>query len=89
MRKKSGLKELRKSLKRRERNLKRKENIKKEIKKFKKLLEEKKFDEAKNELSLLFKAIDKAAKTNVIHKNKAARLKSKYSLLLNKVLAQK
>jgi len=30
------------------------------------------------------KAIDKAAKQNIIHKNKAARLKSKLSLLLPK-----
>ena len=30
-------------------------------------------------LSIAFKALDRAAKTNVIHKNKAARLKSRLS----------
>jgi small subunit ribosomal protein S20 len=84
MGKKSAQKELRKSLKRRERNLKRKEAIKKAVKEFKKLLEENKFEEAKRQLNLVYKALDKAAKTNVIHKNKAARLKSKYAKLLVK-----
>ena len=33
-------------------------------------------------LKTVYKLVDKAAKTNVIHKNKAARLKSKLSKLL-------
>lgn len=33
-------------------------------------------------LGALYKALDKAAKTNVIHKNKASRLKSRLSRLL-------
>lgn len=44
--------------------------------KFKKLSAEKKPEEARNQLTLVYKALDKAAKTNVIHRNKAARLKS-------------
>lgn len=88
MKTKSAKKELRKSLKRRERNLKRKEAIKKAVKEFKKLIEENKIQEAEKQLSLVFKALDKAAKRNVIHKNKAARLKSRYSKLLNKVKSQ-
>lgn len=35
-------------------------------------------------LSEAFSAIDRAAKTNIIHKNKAARLKSKLAKLLGK-----
>jgi len=33
-------------------------------------------------LTAVFKALDKAAKTNVIHKNKASRLKSRLSRML-------
>lgn len=36
-------------------------------------------------LSLVFKALDRAAKANVIHKNKAARLKSRLSKLVTPV----
>ena len=36
----------------------------------------------KTSLKTVFKLVDKAAKTNVIHKNKAARLKSRLSKLL-------
>lgn len=35
-------------------------------------------------LSLAFKRLDKAAKTNIVHKNKASRLKSRLSRLLKK-----
>ncbi len=41
--------------------------------------------EAKKALSKAFKEIDKAAKRNVIHKNKAARIKSDLSKSLNEV----
>ncbi len=36
----------------------------------------------KKALRLVYQALDKAAKTNVIHKNKAARIKSRLSKLL-------
>lgn len=36
-------------------------------------------------LKAAFKALDKAAKTNVIHRNKASRLKSRLSKLLKPV----
>lgn len=38
----------------------------------------------KKALSLVFSALDKAAKKHVIHANKAARLKSRLSRLLSK-----
>jgi len=36
-------------------------------------------------LNAVYKAVDKAAKTNVIHRNKASRLKSRLSKLLKSV----
>ena len=73
---KSALKELRKSLKRRQQNLLLKNKIKQLKKQLTKLIQEKKLDEVKQTLSLFYKAVDKAAKVNYIHKNKAARMKS-------------
>ncbi|OGD86049.1 hypothetical protein A3B51_00080 [Candidatus Curtissbacteria bacterium RIFCSPLOWO2_01_FULL_41_18] len=53
-------------------NLKRKKNYKKAL-----------HDFGKNPtvagLSVIYKAVDRAAKTNVIHKNKASRIKSRLS----------
>ncbi len=72
----SALKELRKSLKRRARNLKLKNKIKQIRKNILELLKENKIEEAKKLLPQFYKAVDKAAKVNYIHKNKAARLKS-------------
>lgn len=81
---KSAKKALRQNIKRRERNLIKKEKYKKAIKEYKKLIANKKIDEAKEKLNLVYKLLDKAAKTNVIHKNKASRLKSRLTLLLKK-----
>lgn len=80
----SAKKALRQNIKRRERNLVKKEAYKKAIKEYKKLLANNKIEEAKQKLNLVYKALDKASKTNVIHKNKASRLKSRLSLLLKK-----
>lgn len=80
----SAKKALRQSKARRARNVKKKEAYKKLIVGYKKLVSAKKFDEAKNQLPLIQKALDKAAKTNVIAKNKASRLKSRLALRLAK-----
>lgn len=53
-------------------NLKRKKNYKKAVRDFLKNPTEAGF-------SVVYKALDRAAKTNIIHKNKAARLKSRLS----------
>jgi small subunit ribosomal protein S20 len=82
---KSAEKALRQNIRRKQRNLLKKEDYKNAIKEYKKLIAAKKIDEAKNKLNFVFKKLDKAAKTNVIHKNKASRLKSRLSLLLKKV----
>ena len=50
--------------------------------KFTDFLKENKKDEAVKLLPLVYKAIDTAAKKNIIHKNTAARHKSKYSRML-------
>jgi ribosomal protein S20 len=43
-----------------------------------------KVKDAKKQLNIVFKKLDKAAKINVIKKNKSSRLKSRLSKLLNK-----
>ncbi|HEY4520467.1 MAG TPA: 30S ribosomal protein S20 [Candidatus Paceibacterota bacterium] len=79
---KSAEKALRQSSRRRVRNLKRIRTYKDTFKKFKKLVAAKQSSEAVKMLPLVYKAVDKAAKTGVIKKNKAARLKSKTARLL-------
>jgi small subunit ribosomal protein S20 len=81
---KSAKKALRQNIKRRERNILKKEAYKKAIKEYKKLIVAKKIDEAKQKLQSVYKLLDKAAKTNTIHKNKASRLKSRLSKLIKK-----
>ncbi len=74
---KSAKKKLRQDKKRKIRNEKNIVLFKNLIKKAKKHPSEKTVRDA-------FKSIDKAAKNNIIHKNKAARLKSALSRLLSK-----
>jgi small subunit ribosomal protein S20 len=81
---KSAKKALRQSKAKRKNNLVKKEKFKVTKKEILKLISLKNTDEAKKKLSELYKALDKAAKTNTIHKNKAARLKSRISRKLNK-----
>lgn len=80
---KSALRALRKNKRRRLLNKSRKHKIKLVVKKFKRLLDDKKYDEAKQNIALVYKEIDKAAKS-FWHKNKASRLKSRLTRLLNK-----
>lgn len=79
--KRSAKKELRKSAKKRQKNLLIRQQIKTALKKLKKTLENK--DTAKNQetLNLVYKALDRAASKNIIHKNKAARKKSQLAKL--------
>ncbi|MEK7495843.1 MAG: 30S ribosomal protein S20 [Patescibacteria group bacterium] len=72
---KSAKKALRQNISRRKRNLKRKAELKKVIKEYKKSI-------TAEHLSQVYKKLDKAAKVNLIKKNKAARLKSGLSKLL-------
>jgi len=79
---KSAEKAHRQNLRRQKRNLAKKTALKKVLKNYKKLLVAGDLDAAKTELPNVYKALDKTAKTNVIAKNKAARLKSRLSKLL-------
>jgi small subunit ribosomal protein S20 len=78
----SAKKALRQNKTRHARNLVKKENYKKAVVKYRKLIAAKALDEAKAALPLVFKALDKAAKTKVIEKNKASRLKSRLSKMI-------
>lgn len=80
----SAKKALRQNIRRRTRNLSRKQNIKSTVKQYKKLLSEGKTDEAKQLLPAVYKTIDKVAKTKLIKKGKADRMKSRLTKKLAK-----
>ena len=81
---KSAKKALRQNVTRAKRNVVRKESYKKEVKDFRKLLSSKKTAALEAKLKTVFKSLDKAAKTNVIKKNKASRLKSRLAQAMAK-----
>lgn len=78
----TAIKDLRKNWKNRLHNLDIKTDLKKTIKNFLALVENKKKTEAQDQLKLVFKKLDKAAKRNVMHSKTAARRKSKFSRLV-------
>jgi len=84
--KQSAKKALRQSIKHKALNLKYKNKIKDLIKEVRSLVAKNKIKEAKNLMPAIQKALDKAAKTGVIKKNTASRLKSRLTKLLNKAL---
>lgn len=73
----SAKKALRQSKRRHEQNLAKKEAFRAAIKKLQKLVAAKNADAAKTALHEVYQKVDKAAKTFAIHKNTAARLKSR------------
>ncbi len=79
---KSAIKKLKQSLKKRDKN----RGIKRHLKDIIDAFKEKPSNET---FSQVASALDKAAKTNVIHKNKASRLKSRLSKKLIKVEVKK
>jgi small subunit ribosomal protein S20 len=81
---KSAHKALRQSKKRHTANKEKMTELKSVIKDFKKMVVAGKIKDAKKQLNIVFKKLDKAAKTNLIKKNKSSRLKSRLSKLLNK-----
>ncbi|HVS79374.1 MAG TPA: 30S ribosomal protein S20 [Candidatus Paceibacterota bacterium] len=83
----SAKKALRNSANKQEHNLARKGALKSALKKMRKLVVEKKADEAKKFLPEVQRVIDKAAKTGVIKKNNAARKKSRIVAALKKASA--
>lgn len=81
---KSAKKALRQSVSRHTRNLKRKEAYKNITRDVRKLVESGKLKEAQEKLPSLYQTLDKIAKTGLIKKNKASRLKSRIAKSLNK-----
>ncbi len=85
---KSAKKALRQSERRRERNTQKKDAYKELVKKLEKAALAGNTDEARTLLPALYKAVDKAAKTRAIAKNKAAHIKSRAAKLIQRT-AQK
>lgn len=81
----SAKKALRQSLKRRLQNAKVKKTTREVIKKFRTLISQKSKAEAVKLLPLLQKTLDKAAKTKMLEKNTASRLKSRLAKALSKL----
>ncbi len=79
---KSAKKALRQNKTRRARNIRKVAAYKSSVKDFRKLVAAGKKDEAKKLLPKVYQTLDKAAKSGVIKKNKASRLKSNTTLLL-------
>lgn len=79
----SAKKALRQNITRRAKNIADAKKMKDAIKTFRKLIADKKIDEAKKYIASVYKALDKSAKTNLIKKNKASRLKSRLAKKLS------
>lgn len=82
---KSSKKSMKKDAKRHARNVFEKERLKKAQKLVLAAVAEKNVEEAKKLLPAAHKAIDQAAANNTIHKNTAARKKSKLTLKVNAI----
>lgn len=87
--KQSAIKELRKTKKRTSRNRSTKNNIKDALKKVTKALQSKNIEAARAAAVAAVKILDKAAQKNIIHKNKAARKKSRLFASIKQVEADK
>jgi small subunit ribosomal protein S20 len=83
----SAKKRTRQNEKRRTKNQAQKSAIRTQEKKLRALVAEKKLDEAIKAQSQLISLVDKAAKKNLVHKNAAARKKSRTAHLLKKAAA--
>ena len=81
---KSAKKVLRSSARKQKFNLEKKTAIKVIVKKVKKLVSEKKVEEARKLLPEVQKTIDKAVKTGVLKKNNAARKKSRIVAMIKR-----
>ena len=82
---KSEKKSLRQNKKRRARNLTYLNKMRLLLKQERKYIAEGKKEEAESLLSKIYKALDKAAKENVIKKNTAARKKSRITKAVNEI----
>ena len=85
----SAKKRVRQNLKGRARNRARKDAVKGQIKSFSAALSGGNFDKAETELRLVTRQLDKVAAKGTIHKNTAARKRSRLALRLNAARAAK
>ncbi len=81
---KSAEKRIRQSEKRRMMNRQARSEMRTEIKKFRSLLSEEKYDEARGMLPEVYGIIDRTVRKGIIHRNTAARYKSRLTQHLNK-----
>ncbi len=81
----SAKKRVRSSEKKKKFNRKWKDKVKNTIKDYEELIEEKKVEEAREQLNETKSVIDKAVKHNILHKNNAARKKSRLTKMLNEL----
>jgi small subunit ribosomal protein S20 len=80
---KSAIKRIRSSARKRERNQMFRSRARTFINKTRRLIAEGKMEEAREQAQLTISALDKAAEKGIIHKNKAARYKSRLMKSLN------
>lgn len=80
----SAKRAIRTSARKRVYNVRRLDTMRESIKDVKKMVIAKKWSDAEKELSVVYKAIDKAAKRGVIKKNTAARKKSRIVAFIRK-----
>jgi small subunit ribosomal protein S20 len=83
---KSAMKQIRSSVRKRERNRVFRSRARTCINKTRRLIAEGKIEEAREEAQRAIVALDKAAEKGIIHKNKAARSKSRLMKRLNQAL---
>ncbi len=79
---KGAKKRLRQNVVRRDRNRMSRTRMRSALRKFRETVEAKNFEEAKELCRITARLLDKAASKGVIHRNKAARLKSRMSHLM-------
>lgn len=84
----SAKKRIKQNAKRRVRNRARKSMVKTQIKHFEGALTEGNPEKAGEQFKLLVKRIDKVAATSTVHKNTAARMKSRFAKRLNNLKAK-
>lgn len=79
---KSAKKQMRQAIKRKAQNLPLKSKVKTLMKKGLKLIKEGKLEEIKKDLPHIYSVVDTACKKHLLHKNTAARKKSRLALAL-------
>lgn len=82
---KSAEKRMRQSEEQRLINRRNRSRMRTEIKKFRQMLSDKKFDEARQVLPQVYGVIDRAVQKKVVHRNAAARYKSRLTKHLNQL----